>query len=63
MRWTCRRTHQGAFQGVPPTGREIELSGITIFRVVNGKLLEGWNYPNLLSVIQQIGAVPAAGQN
>jgi steroid delta-isomerase-like uncharacterized protein len=58
-RWTCRGTHEGTFQGVPPTGKRVAISGITIFRIAGGKLVEGWTNPDLLSIMQQIGAVPA----
>ena len=57
-RWTCRGTHRGEFQGIPPTGKSVVMSGITIFRIANGKLVEGWNRPDLLGLMQQIGAVP-----
>lgn len=57
-RWIFRGTHEGDFQGIPPTGKQVTMSGITIFHIANGKLLEGWNKPDLLSLLQQLGAVP-----
>jgi predicted ester cyclase len=57
-RWTACGTHDGDFQGVPPTGREVTLRGMTIFRIADGKLVEGWTNPDLLGVMQQIGAIP-----
>jgi steroid delta-isomerase-like uncharacterized protein len=54
-------THQGAFFGVPPTGKPIEIYGITIERIVDGKLYEGWSVPDMLGLMQQIGAVPTPG--
>ena len=59
-RWVCRGTHEGEFQGIPPTGRTVTMNGMTIFRIANGKLVEGWNRPDLLGMLQQIGAVPAS---
>jgi steroid delta-isomerase-like uncharacterized protein len=56
-RWTGSGTHDGEFQGVPPTGKPVTMSGITVFRIVNGKLIEGWNRPNMLGIMQQIGAL------
>jgi steroid delta-isomerase-like uncharacterized protein len=58
-RWTLRGTHQGAFQGIPPTGETVSATGMTIFRIADGKLIEGWNNPGLLAIMQQLGAVPA----
>ncbi|HEV3505058.1 MAG TPA: ester cyclase, partial [Actinomycetes bacterium] len=41
-RWTARGTHTGDFQGMVPTGRSFTLTGITIERVVDGKIAEVW---------------------
>jgi hypothetical protein len=51
------RTHRGDFLGIAPTGRELTFEGITIDRVVDGKIVEiyfGWD-PD--SVVEQLGAV------
>ena len=61
-RWTCRGTHKGKFQGLPPTGKQMTMTGITIFRIANGKLVEGWTNLDLLGMLQQLGAVPAPAQ-
>jgi steroid delta-isomerase-like uncharacterized protein len=60
-RWTIRGTHKGEFQGMPPSGKQIEMTGITIFRIANGKLIEGWTNEDVLGMLQQIGAVPVPG--
>jgi steroid delta-isomerase-like uncharacterized protein len=60
-RWTCRGTHQGQFQGILPTGKQMTMSGITIFRMANGKLIEGWTNEDVLGMLQQLGAVPVPG--
>jgi len=57
-RWVIRGTHEGEFQGVPPSGKQIEMTGIAIFRVANGKLIEGWTNEDVLGMMQQLGAVP-----
>jgi len=45
--------------GVPPTGREVVLAGINIFRVQDGKLVERWGRTDDLGLLQQLGIVPA----
>ena len=58
-RWMITGTHRGAFQGVPPTGRQVTMAGIDISRVVDGKIAEHWAQFDVVGVLQQIGAVPA----
>src|SRR5438132_6012856 len=41
-RTTFRGTHRGAFLGLPPTGRRVSWSSITIYRIVNGQVAEEW---------------------
>jgi predicted ester cyclase len=52
-----RGHHQGNGFGVPPTGRTVDFTGIIIVRVVNGKLVEGWNSFDFLTMYQQLGLV------
>ena len=57
-RWTATGTHQGEFFGVGPTGKRIEVTGISIERFdEGGKLVEEWPEYNLLGVLRQLGAV------
>lgn len=60
-RWTQTQTHTGvAIFGVPAgTGRKIKTTGISIYRVANGKIAEHWAVIDFMSVLQQIGAMPA----
>jgi len=58
-RFTARGTHQGEVLGVDPTGREVVLAGINIFRVQDGKLVERWGRTDDLGLLQQLGLVPA----
>jgi steroid delta-isomerase-like uncharacterized protein len=58
-RWTSIGTHEGDFMGVPPTGKRVTTSGITIFRLENGKIVEEWSESDMLGMLQQIGAIPA----
>jgi len=61
-RWTARGTHQGEFFGVEPTGKRLEMSGIQIDRFEGEKMVEEWPEYDLLGAMQQLGAVPEAGQ-
>ncbi|HEY1298231.1 MAG TPA: ester cyclase [Chloroflexota bacterium] len=58
-RWTITGTHGGPFQGVPATGRLISFAGCDFSRVVDGRVAEHWAQFDLVSVLQQIGAMPA----
>ena len=58
-RWTIRGTHEGEVEEFgPPTGKHIELEGITIHRVEDGKIVEEWERYDNLGVMQQLGLVP-----
>ncbi len=57
-RWTGRGTQQGELMGVPPTGKQVTVSGITISRVKNGKVVEEWSNWDTLGMLQQLGVVP-----
>jgi steroid delta-isomerase-like uncharacterized protein len=61
-RWTCRGTHKGEFQGMSPTGKQINVTGIDIDRIANGKVVECWPIMDELGMLQQLGVVPAPGQ-
>jgi predicted ester cyclase len=43
LRWSARGTHLGEWLGIPPTGHHFTMSGITIYRIAEGKAVEGWN--------------------
>jgi steroid delta-isomerase-like uncharacterized protein len=58
-RYTMRGTHQGPFMGVAPTGRKIAVQALNIYRFSNGQILEELGQPDLLGLLQQIGARPA----
>lgn len=60
QRWTARGTHQGQFQGIPPSGEQVTIRGISIYRIADGKLVEGWTHADMLGLLQQIGALPAS---
>ena len=61
-RWrTTRQTHTGPYQGIPPTGAKVEMTGIDIFRVEGGQLKEVWLEIDALRGVQQMGVVPPQG--
>jgi steroid delta-isomerase-like uncharacterized protein len=58
-RWTARGTHTGDFQGLPPSGKVATSSGITIFRIADGRIVEEWSESDMLGLLQQLGAIPS----
>jgi steroid delta-isomerase-like uncharacterized protein len=56
--WIARGTNSGTGNGLPATGKKAEQSGITIWRIVNGKIKEEWSAFDQLSMMQQLGLLP-----
>lgn len=54
VRWVATGTHSGDGFG-PPSGSRIRVSGITIARIVNGKIVEGWDNWDRLGMLEQVG--------
>ncbi len=61
-RHTGRGTHLGPFMGIPPTGKHVTATGMAIIRVANGKIVEEWANADDLGLLQQLGVIPAPGQ-
>jgi steroid delta-isomerase-like uncharacterized protein len=61
-RSTWRGTHQGAFLGIAPTGKQVSVTGIDISRVASGKFVEHWQAADNLGLLQQLGVIPVPGQ-
>jgi len=55
IRWTGSGTHDGEVRGAAPTGRRVEISGVAIFRVEDGRIAEFWSQPDQLGLLRQIG--------
>ena len=51
-RTTLNGTQQGEMQGIPATGKSVSISSITIFRMDNGKITEGWLVSDNLGMMQ-----------
>ena len=61
-RWTGQGTHKGELMGIAPTGNQVRVTGITIHRIEDGKIVEEWENFDALGMMQQIGAIPSAEQ-
>jgi steroid delta-isomerase-like uncharacterized protein len=57
VRWSGTMTHSGDQLGVPATGKSIRISGISMVRIVNGKIVEGWDNWDQMTMMQAIGAL------
>lgn len=58
FRMTMDFTHTGEFMGIPATGKQISFSGIGIMRIADDKIAELWGNPDVMSFMQQLGALP-----
>jgi steroid delta-isomerase-like uncharacterized protein len=61
-RFTMTGTHTGTFLGIPPTGKSVNVTGIQVFRIADGKIAEAWLQIDRLGLLQQLGVVPSPGQ-
>jgi predicted ester cyclase len=57
-RWTYHAVHRGEFQGLPPTGKQVTMTGITILRITGGKIVENTVELDQLGLLRQLGVVP-----
>jgi predicted ester cyclase len=57
-----RGTHRGEVQGIAPTGRRVDCTGIVISRMEGGKIAEDWANFDDLGMMQQLGAISKPGQ-
>jgi hypothetical protein len=60
-RWTIHGTHTGNLFGMPPTGQAMTMTGISIYRIAEGKMVEGWVQYDQLGMMQQLGLAPVPG--
>ena len=58
-RWSFTGTHKGQLMGIAPTGKQVAMTGISITRIINGKIVEAWEEWDSLGMMQQLGLVPA----
>jgi len=55
-------THEGDLLGIPRTGKKIRMSGMVIWRIKRGKIVEAWGVNDTLSLLQQLGVLPPMGK-
>ncbi len=58
VRYTARATHKGHFRELAPTGNEIIVAGLALYRVAEGQIAERWEIVDQLSLMQQLAANP-----
>ena len=56
-RWTLTGTHTGEFLGVAPTGRRVEVSGMSLDRIENGIIAAGFDGWDALGLLRQLGLI------
>jgi predicted ester cyclase len=61
--WRSRATHQGDYMGIAPSGKEVEFTGISFYRIEGGKIAESWTVEDQLGLMRQIGAIPEPGRS
>jgi len=59
VRATMHGTHQGDLMGIPPTGKQVTVSMIIIYRIADGQIAEHWMVADQLGLMQQLGVAPA----
>jgi len=60
LRWSCAMRHTGDGLGMPATNKRLEITGISILRIANGKIAAGWQNWDMLGLIQKINSEPVA---
>ena len=56
LRWSVTIRHVGDGLGIPPTGKELRSTGMSMVRIVDGKFVEGWQNWDMLGLMEQIHA-------
>ena len=60
VRWTMTGAHKGELQGIPPSNENVKISGISIYKYTNGKIVEIVQQWDRLGLLEQIGEVEPA---
>jgi steroid delta-isomerase-like uncharacterized protein len=62
VRFTDTGSYQGDDFGVTATGKHVTWTGVDIFRIADGKIIEGWGVGDLLGLMRQLGVYPPADE-
>lgn len=54
IQWSAQGTHKGEFKGKKPTGKPVFYSGVTVYRIKNGQIIEYWAYLDMQHLLSQI---------
>lgn len=54
IQWRARGTHLGEFKGLAPTAKTVSYNGVTIYRIINDKIVEYWAYVDMQNVMNQL---------
>lgn len=60
VRWRSRGTHTGTLFGIEPTGKQVEIDGLSLFHVRDGKLIDHLSLEDRFSLMTQLGVIPAS---
>lgn len=58
-RWVATGVHSGDFNGIPATGRQVRMTGISIDRIAGGKVIESWEVTDDAGLLRQLGVLPS----
>lgn len=58
IHWYAQGTHRGEFKGINPTGKFVSYSGVTLYRIREGKIKEYWAYLDMQHLLRQIKPTP-----
>ena len=61
VRWTWSGTHTGVFRGIAPTGRPVTVTGMAIYRLAGGRIVERWVELSMQGLLQQLSAPAGPG--
>jgi predicted ester cyclase len=60
VRFDFHGTHKGELMGIAPTGKTVKFEGLILYELANGKIVNHWMQTDIVSLLQQLGAMPAA---